>query len=50
LRLAKIGYYGGDPEKILKARCDYVIAALEYEKFLSDYEDIYHEINRGGKK
>lgn len=45
LKVAKAGYYNGDPENVLKARVDYVLAVLEYEKFSFDYEAVYMEIN-----
>jgi hypothetical protein len=35
-KLAKEGYYGGDPEKILDAPVDIAMALLNYEAFLSD--------------
>lgn len=46
LRLAKAGYAGGDPERVLKMRADLVLAALQYESFINDYERAYVEINR----
>jgi hypothetical protein len=46
-KVANSGLWGGDPEKVLNARVDYVLAALDYKKFLSDYEDIFIEINKG---
>jgi predicted nucleic acid-binding Zn-ribbon protein len=49
LRVSKTGFYEGNPEKVLKGRVDYVLAALEYNKFLIDYEDVYIEINRKTK-
>lgn len=50
LRLAKAGYGGGDPERILKMRADLVVAAIQYEAFLIDYERTFLEINREDKK
>lgn len=47
LRLAKDGYGGGDPEKVLRMRSDLVVAAVQYEKFRNDYERTYYEINKG---
>ena len=47
LRLAKAGYAGGDPERVLKMRVDMVIAALQYEGFQNDYELAYIDLNRG---
>jgi hypothetical protein len=46
LRLARAGYGGGDPEKIMAMRVDLVLAALEYEGFVSNYERTWVEINR----
>lgn len=46
LRLAHEGYYGGDPDKVLSARVDHVLAAIEYEKFRSDYQEIEYELNK----
>lgn len=46
LRLAKAGYAGGDPERVLKMRADTVIAAIQYEAFINDYERAYIELNR----
>jgi len=48
--LAKAGYGGGDPERILGMRADLVIAALQYESFVNDYERTYIEINREDNK
>lgn len=48
LRLAKVGYYGGSPERVLRARVDHVLAALEYEMFVSEYELVSYELNKGG--
>lgn len=49
LRIAKAGFYQGDPEKVLNGRVDYVLATLEYNKFLSDYEDVFIELNKKEK-
>jgi hypothetical protein len=47
LRLAKAGYWQGDPGIILKAPSDLVLAALQYENFVSDYERAAFELNKG---
>jgi hypothetical protein len=49
LRLAKAGYAGGDPERVLKMRADIVLAAIQYEKFVSDYENAFIELNKEAK-
>jgi len=46
LRLAKAGYAGGDPERVLSMRADIVIAALQYEAFIDDYERAFIDINK----
>jgi len=46
LRLAKAGYWGGDPEKIMSARVDFVLDAFEFELFQVEYEDVLHEMNK----
>jgi hypothetical protein len=37
LRLAKEGYWGGDPERVLNGRVDLVLEAAEYEVFINKY-------------
>lgn len=49
MRLASSGWWGGNPERILRAPADVVIAALQYEDFKSDYEAAYIELNRETK-
>jgi hypothetical protein len=49
MRLASAGWWGGDPEKILQAPADVVMAALQYEQFKIDYESAYVEMNRESK-
>lgn len=46
VKLAKAGYYGGDPQAVLRAPADIVLAALQYEAFSSDYERTYMELNK----
>lgn len=46
LKMAKMGYYGGDPINVLNARVDMVISIMEYEKFQNDYENTYWELNK----
>lgn len=47
LRLAAEGYYGGDPERVMRARADLVLKAVQYVVFRGDYEDAYLELNKG---
>ena len=45
-RLAKAGYGGGDPQKVLEMPADMVVDLLHYEGFTADYERAYVEMNR----
>ena len=47
--MAKIGYYGGNPDEVKKAPVDTVFAILGYEKFESDYKDTIRELNNESK-
>lgn len=47
LRLAKGGYWQGDPGLVLKAPSDLVLAALQYENFVSDFERATIDLNKG---
>lgn len=46
MRLAKAGYYGGDPGAVLRAPVDDVVMTMEYEVFTNDYELTFHELNK----
>jgi hypothetical protein len=46
LRLAKAGYAGGDPEKVMQMQVGWVMATVQFEKFCADYERKYIELNR----
>ena len=46
MRLAKAGYWQGDPQKVLAASADLVMATAEYEKFVGNYEEAFIELNR----
>lgn len=47
LRLAKSGYWQGDPGLIMKAPANLVLAALQYEDFVSDFERATFDLNKG---
>lgn len=52
LRLAKAGYAGGDPQKILGMPAELVLEMHHWEGFQADYERQFLRINRkddGGK-
>ena len=44
LRLSKI--WNCTPQMVLDSPCDHVVAALEYEKFHDEYEQVFVEKNR----
>lgn len=46
MRLAKAGYYNGNPEKILTAPIDIIINILEYEKYEADLIQAYEDIRK----
>ena len=46
LILAKSGFYGGDPDKVLDAPINRVMQAYQYEMFLRDYEETARELNK----
>jgi hypothetical protein len=46
MRLAKAGYYGGDPVKVLHAPVNVVIDILNYERFESEYEKAFELLNK----
>lgn len=45
MRLAKEGFWGGDPGKVLQADADMVLAAMQYVIFGAQYERKYFELN-----
>ena len=47
LRLAKAGYYGGDPSKVLKAPIDIVLRTVEYEAFENNYNAALQKMSEG---
>jgi hypothetical protein len=46
LRLARAGYWGGDPCAVKAAPVGEVLTALEYETFCGDYEAADYEMQR----
>lgn len=46
VRLAKAGYFGGDPEQVMNAPVDVVQSILDYEGFESAYEEEYIALNK----
>ena len=45
-KLAKNGYYGGSPEKVLNAPVNVIFDIINYEAFEGDYSDAYTEMNK----
>ena len=50
LSLAKSGYFGGNPENVMNAPVNIVIATSHYESFCKTYESTYIELNKTEKK
>ena len=48
LRLAKDGWWGGDPGKVLAAPADEVLEALAYDNFRAEHEFEMVRLNSGG--
>lgn len=46
LRLARAGYCGGDPEKVMQMQVGWVNAIAQYEGFVGVYELTYIELNK----
>lgn len=44
LRLAKGGWWGGDPDAVLGAPADRVMLAVQYEGFTANYETEMYNI------
>jgi hypothetical protein len=50
LRLAKNGWWDGDPEKILGTSADAVMKAIHFEDFCGDYESELVRLNKPEEK
>lgn len=46
IKLAKQGFFQGDPEKVLNARADIVLALVDFEIFDNKFQKLFVEINR----
>jgi len=46
IKLAKEGYFNGNPQDILNAPVNVVQSILEYENFVYDYEQEYIALNK----
>ena len=46
MRLAKAGYWGGDPEAVSRASLTAVLDALQYEIFCDEYNAVEYEMNK----
>jgi hypothetical protein len=44
VKLAKLGYYGGDPDKVMQAPVNTVMKILHYEVFENDLMQAYSEL------
>tara|TARA_R110000744_G_scaffold185884_2_gene305275 strand:- start:1072 stop:1218 length:147 start_codon:yes stop_codon:yes gene_type:complete len=48
MKLAKLGYCGGDPVKILQSPTKIVLGMLDYESYQDDYNSADVELNKEG--
>lgn len=48
--IAKKGFYGGDPEKVLNAPVSMIQSIERFEAFENDYVDTFKELNNGGRR
>ena len=48
VKIAKLGYYSGDPHKVGEATVTDVLDILSYEAFEADYTETERELNRDG--
>ena len=46
VKLAKLGYFNGNPKEVLQAPLNIVLDILDYEDFEKDYIDEYDRLNR----
>jgi len=47
MKLAKAGYYGGNPDAVLEAPLNTVLAIIQYENFTRDVESAFRDLNQG---
>lgn len=45
LKLAKAGWCGGNPEAVMEMSAEMVMAALQYEEFIPQFEKKWKELN-----
>jgi hypothetical protein len=48
VKIAKLGYYGGDPHKVGEATVTDVLDVLAYESFDADYATTERALNKDG--
>ncbi len=46
VKLARLGYWGGDVGAVKRAPLDEVLAALDYEDFVPEYEAADYELQK----
>jgi hypothetical protein len=46
LRLAKAGYFGGDPGAVKRGSVNDVLNALAFESFANEYAETEYELNK----
>lgn len=48
VKVAKLGYFGGDPSKVGEARVTDILDVLAFEKYEADYIATERELNKDG--
>ena len=48
VKVAKLGYFGGDPSKVGEAKVTDVLDVLAYECYEADYAETERELNKDG--
>ena len=49
MTLARSGFFGGNPEKVLNSSVDIVMQTYHYEIFSRNYEETVNEMNKERK-
>lgn len=48
LKLAEAGFYGGDPDKIMKAPATTILEIIRYRAFQKEWDAVYSALNPVG--
>lgn len=45
MKLSEAGFYGGDPDKIMKAPVLTILNIIRYKAFQKDWDSVYQSLN-----